>query len=177
MNDYRLGIDPGCTGALVLLAPDGSLMSFLPMPTVKVGKSSRVNGAAVAAFLRKNSSCAHAYLESVHAMPKQGVTSVFTFGHAAGVVEGLLQGIGIPYTLVTPQSWKKRAGLIGSDKDAARSRAIQLWPLWRDLDLKGKGQALADAALIARFGVESEWPTRCSTATANGIAPANKQDA
>ena len=40
------------------------------------------------------------------------------------------------------------------DKDAARTRAIQLWPAWRDLDLKGKGQALADAALIARFGGE-----------------------
>jgi crossover junction endodeoxyribonuclease RuvC len=51
---------------------------------------------------------------------------MFTFGHAAGVAEGILQGLNIPYTLVTPQAWKKSAGLIGSDKDAARSRAIQL---------------------------------------------------
>jgi crossover junction endodeoxyribonuclease RuvC len=54
--------------------------------------------------------------------------------------------------MVTPQKWKKAAGLIGTDKDAARTRAIQLWPNWRDLDKKGKGQALADAALIARYG-------------------------
>ena len=52
-----------------------------------------------------------------------------------------------PVTLVTPQTWKNRADLIGKDKDAARTRAIQIWPAWRALDLKGKGQALADAAL------------------------------
>jgi crossover junction endodeoxyribonuclease RuvC len=153
-----IGIDPGCSGALVVLAPSGERVDCLLMPTFKNGKSSRVNGAAVAAFLKKHSQYdragTHAYLESVHAMPKQGVSSVFTFGHAAGVVEGILQGLGIAYTLVPPQQWKKRAGLIGTDKDAARSRAIQLWPTWRDLDLKGKGQALADAALIARFGAE-----------------------
>jgi crossover junction endodeoxyribonuclease RuvC len=151
-GDMLIGIDPGCSGAVVVLDGERVLASDL-MPTFKNGKSSRVNGAALASFLRQFIG-AHAYLEAVHAMPKQGVTSVFTFGHAAGVVEGLLQGIGIPYTLVPPQTWKKRAGLIGQDKDAARSRAIQLWPEWRALDLKGKGQALADAALIARYGAE-----------------------
>jgi len=155
-----IGIDPGCSGALVILTPTGTLLESLLMPTLKVGKSSRVNGAALGAFLKKHTQYdrtgTHAYLEAVHAMPKQGVTSVFTFGHAAGVVEGLLQGLGIAYTLVTPQSWKKRAGLIGMDKDAARSRAIQLWPEWRELDAKTKGQALADAALIARFGQQLE---------------------
>jgi crossover junction endodeoxyribonuclease RuvC len=147
----RIGIDPGCFGAIVVLYPDGGVHAHALMPTFKNGKSSRVNGAALASFLREHGG-AHAFLESVHAMPKQGVSSVFTFGHAAGVAEGILQGLGIPYTLVPPQTWKKRAGLIGTDKDAARSRAIQLWPNWRELDLKGKGQALADAALIARFG-------------------------
>lgn len=153
-DQFRLGVDPGCTGALVLLSPDGSVWGQLRMPTLKVGKSTRVNGAALAEWMRSLVPC-HAYLEAVHAMPKQGVTSVFTFGHAAGVVEGLLQGVGIPYTLVTPQGWKKRAGLIGQDKDAARSRAIQLWPQWRVLDAKVAGQAFADAALIAKFGSEA----------------------
>jgi crossover junction endodeoxyribonuclease RuvC len=152
----NIGIDPGCSGAVVVLSSDGSLMASLLMPTVKNGKSTRVNGAALAAFLREyKHPVSHAYFENVHAMPKQGVTSVFTFGHAAGVAEGILQGLGIPYTHITPQGWKKRAGLIGTDKDAARSRAIQLWPHWRDLDAKGKGQAYADAALIARYGREA----------------------
>jgi crossover junction endodeoxyribonuclease RuvC len=149
------GIDPGCSGAVVCLRPCGEYVAHLNMPTVKVGTKSRVNGAAVAAFIRQHQTeneLDHAYLEQVGAMPGQGVASMFTFGHAAGVVEGLLQGLGIPYMLVTPQGWKKRAGLIGADKDAARSRAIQMYPGLRVLDLKGKGQAVADAILIAKFG-------------------------
>lgn len=147
-----LGIDPGCSGALVLVTEQGGYIDHLAMPTIKVGTKSRVNGAAVAAWIRQYG-IAHAYLEQVGAMPGQGTASMFTFGHAAGVAEGILQGLNIPYTLVTPQAWKKSAGLIGSDKDAARSRAIQLYPELRALDAKAKGQAIADALLIARFGI------------------------
>lgn len=147
-----LGIDPGCSGALVLVTEHGGYIDHLAMPTIKVGTKSRVNGAAVAAWVRQYG-ITHAYLEQVGAMPGQGTASMFTFGHAAGVAEGILQGINIPYTLVTPQAWKKSAGLIGSDKDAARSRAIQLYPELRALDAKAKGQAIADALLIARFGI------------------------
>lgn len=117
-----LGIDPGCSGALVLITEQGGYIDHLAMPTIKVGTKSRVNGAAVAAWVRQYG-ITHAYLEKVGAMPGQGTASMFTFGHAAGVAEGILQGLNIPYTLVTPQAWKKSAGLIGSDKDAARSRA------------------------------------------------------
>jgi crossover junction endodeoxyribonuclease RuvC len=144
-----IGIDPGVSGAIVLLE-DGQPVEWDLMPALKTGKSSRVNGAALAALCAYDG--AHVYVESVHSMPKQGVASSFNFGHSAGVVEGVLQALGKPYSLVTPQAWKKRAGLIGQDKDAARSRAIQLWPWWRSLDAKGAGQAFADAALIALFG-------------------------
>lgn len=147
-----VGIDPGRSGALVLIKSMGGYIDHLNMPTIKVGTKSRVNGAAVAAWLRK-CDVDHAYLEQVGAMPGQGTASMFTFGHAAGVVEGVLQGLSIPYTLVTPQAWKKSAGLIGSDKDASRSRAIQLFPELRALDAKAKGQAIADALLIARHGI------------------------
>lgn len=147
-----LGIDPGCSGALVIITEQGVYIDHLAMPTIKVGTKSRVNGAAVAAWVRQYG-ITHAYLEQVGAMPGQGTASMFTFGHAAGVAEGILQGLNIPYTLVTPQAWKKSAGLIGSDKDAARSRAIQLYPGLRALDAKAKGQAIADALLIARYGI------------------------
>jgi len=153
-----IGIDPGCSGALIIMRDDGDLVDTLLMPTIKVGTKSRVNGAAVAAWLQSHRidhalEPWHAYLEQVGAMPGQGTASMFTFGHAAGLVEGVVTGAGIPLTLVTPQAWKKKAGLIGQDKDAARSRAIQLYPSCRLLDLKGKGQAIADAILIARHGI------------------------
>ena len=150
---YLIGIDPGVSGAIVVLqsATCPEPVEWMRMPTVNQGKSSRVDAAAIARFLA-DFDVGHAYIEQVGSMPGQGVASTFTFGHAAGVVEGVVIGQMIPVTKVAPVTWKKRAGLIGADKDAARSRAIQLWPRWDALGKKGEGQALADAALIARFG-------------------------
>ena len=150
-----IGIDPGATGAIVLLE-NGQPVEWMAMPVMKVGTATRVNGSCLAELLYTYSPSFspvdHVYVEQVHAMPGQGVSSMFNFGHSCGTVMGVLAASAIPHTLVTPQAWKKAAGLIGQDKDAARSRAIQLWPKWRELDKKGKGQALADAALLAIFG-------------------------
>lgn len=148
---YRIGIDPGASGAIVIMDACWMLIEWAAMPTQRIGTATRVNAPALAAMLQ-DFDAAHAYVEQVASRPGQGVASMFSFGHSAGVAMGVLGALQITTTMVTPQSWKKRAGLIGQDKDAARSRAIQLWPDWRALDLKGKGQALADAALIARFG-------------------------
>ena len=150
MANLRIGADPGSSGALVVLR-DGEPISWLNMPLIKIGTNTRVNGAALGDFLAPYKG-APVFLELVHIMPKQGASSAFTFGHSAGVVQGIVQGLGHPLTMVTPQKWKKAAGLIGTEKDRARSTAILLWPKWRELDAKVKGGALADAALIGRFG-------------------------
>lgn len=147
-----LGVDPGISGAWVLLK-NNQPIEWGEMPTMKVGTATRVNATAFARnFSHYNEFTIDAFVEQVHAMPGQGVTAMFTFGHSCGVISGVLGALHIPVTMVTPQAWKKRAGLIGKDKDAARSRAIEIWPHWRDLDKKIKGQALADAALIALYG-------------------------
>ena len=157
MSELHIGIDPGCSGAIVVLDHNFDYVDHMLMPLLKIGKSSRVNGTAVAAFLRKfDLSRASAYIEQVGSMPGQGVASTFTFGHAAGVVEGVVSALGISITKIAPQTWKKRAELIGKDKDAARSRAILLYPELRELDLKAKGQAIADAILIARYTNEQK---------------------
>lgn len=150
MSTKRIGIDPGSSGALVVLE-DAKPVAWLNMPLIKIGTNTRVNAAHIADFLAPHKG-APVFIELVHIMPKQGAGSAFTFGHAAGVVQGLVQGAGHPLTMVTPQKWKKSAGLIGTEKDVARSTAILLWPEWRELDTKVKGGALADAALIARYG-------------------------
>lgn len=150
MSTKRIGIDPGSSGALVVLE-DAKPVAWLNMPLIKIGTNTRVNAAHIADFLAPHKG-APVFIELVHIMPKQGAGSAFTFGHAAGVVQGLVQGAGHPLTMVTPQKWKKSAGLIGTEKDVARSTAILLWPEWRALDAKIKGGALADAALIARYG-------------------------
>lgn len=145
------GIDPGQTGALVVLDSNQPI-EWIEMPTMQVGSATRVNPAAIREFLSGCGLMDHVFVEAVHSMPKQGVASSFSFGHSVGTIMGVLGAMGLPHTLVTPQRWKKAAGLIGTDKDAARARAIQLWPNWTDLHKKGRGQALADAALIARHG-------------------------
>ena len=155
-----IGIDPGVSGCIAILHDDYTYHSHLFMPTVKVGKNSRVNVAAIAGVLEpiKAGFVCRAVIELVNGMPpakggrKIGGASGFTFGHSAGMVEGAIACLGIPYRLTPPAAWKREAGLIGTDKDAARSRAIQLYPELRELDSKAKGQALADAILIARFG-------------------------
>lgn len=145
-----VGVDPGASGCIAVLV-DGEYSGHMHMPTMKVGNNTRVNAAALAAYLRQFQPH-HAYIEMVGPMPGQGTASMFSFGHSAGVAQGVIQGMCIPSTMVTPQSWKKRAGLMGQTKDASRARAIQLWPGLRELDLISKGQALADALLIAKFG-------------------------
>lgn len=144
-----LGIDPGLSGAYVLME-DGEPIEWGTMPVMLEGSNKRVNAASLAAQWR-DAYVDKAMMEQVNAMPGQGVTSMFTFGHAAGTVRGVLGALEIPVTMVTPQAWKKQVGLLNKDKDAARSLAIQKWPTWRALDKKGEGQAYADAALIATY--------------------------
>jgi crossover junction endodeoxyribonuclease RuvC len=145
-----LGIDPGLSGALVLLEK-GIPVEWAVTPTVMEGKSNRVNAVAVARIIHQwqVDIC---YMEAVHAMPGNGSSSMFNFGHATGTIKGVLGALEVPVRMVTPQAWKKHVGLLNKDKDAARSLAIDLWPSWEALDKKGEGQALADAALIARYG-------------------------
>jgi crossover junction endodeoxyribonuclease RuvC len=145
-----IGIDPGASGALVALE-DGMPIEWMRMPTIKVNKTTRVNGAAVARWIRSVGP-EHTYVEQVNAMPGQGVVSMFSFGASFGTLIGVLAALEEPYSLVTPQAWKRAAGLIGMDKDASRARASQMWPQWHELDTKSAGQAYADAALIARYG-------------------------
>lgn len=156
MSGYIIGVDVGTSGAVVVLrsAQRPFPVNWLRMPTIKAGKATRVDCAALARFLIEYDT-GTVYIESVHSMPAQGVTSSFSFGHACGAVEGVCAALMMPYALITPQRWKKHAGLIGTDKDASRSAAIQRWPAWEALALKGAGQAYADAAFIALCGASA----------------------
>lgn len=100
-----------------------------------------------------------AFVESVHAMPKQGVSSSFKFGRVFGEIQGLLVGLDIPFELVTPQKWQRElhAGIEGSldAKDRSRMAFSRLFPSY---DLKAtprcrtQHMGMLDAALIATYG-------------------------
>lgn len=151
----RIGIDPGVGGAIALLNQQNQFLAVQDMPVMIItGKRQTVNAAALSkiltAWVEGIKEPVICYLEQVSAMPGQGVSSMFSFGVSYGVVQGVLSALNIPFVLVTPQAWKKRAGLIHAEKDKARTTAQQLFPS-ADLSRK-KDTGRADALLIARFG-------------------------
>jgi crossover junction endodeoxyribonuclease RuvC len=148
---YKIGIDPGLSGAVALLDENLNLVSVADIPVMPLRKGkNQVNAAELTTRLRHVPEASTAYLEAVSAMPGQGVSSMFSFGTSYGIVQGVLAALGIPVVLVTPQAWKKRAGLSGKDKDMARTLAIRLYPT-AELSRK-KDIGRADAILIGRFG-------------------------
>lgn len=168
-----LGIDPGQSGAIAILA-DGVPLGFIDMPLIErdVGKGFAVDSKTLAALLRgvmqqHSGACVSAVLEYVNAMPStkgaegeprasMGSSSAFRFGEGYGAVKGVLDTLGIDRQLVFPQRWKAHHGLIGSPKDSARIVAIhRAGNLADQLKLK-KHIGRADALLIALWGWAAE---------------------
>jgi len=147
-----LGVDPGITGAMAAIDHRGELVDFLLMPTKLDGQKKVIDVKVIISWL-SDLPIEQALLERVHARPGQGVTSMFNFGRAYGVAEAILMAREIPFERVTPQQWKAHHSLMLQGKDASREKAQVIWgdPIF---DKKAKGQAVADAALLALFGVE-----------------------
>lgn len=153
-----VGIDPGANGALAFLSDAGNLLAIHDTPTfdVKVGKSKRKRIAvAWLASIVADRMPTTAFVERVGAMPGQGVASCFSFGYAAGALEGVLAALGVTITFVTPQSWKKAMQISGDDKGKSRQRAAQLFPSHAGLFSRVKDDGRAEAALIALHGWRS----------------------
>jgi crossover junction endodeoxyribonuclease RuvC len=154
-----IGIDPGLSGGIAIIGggPMSSELALHPMPavTIKGYRKNRheIDEQAVVSLLTNARPC-HVFLERVHAMPKQGVTSMFTFGAGWGLIRGILAGLGIPYELVSPQEWQK-AMLAGQPKGSEFLVASRLWP---NADFKATPrcknphEGLVDAVLLAEFG-------------------------
>jgi crossover junction endodeoxyribonuclease RuvC len=149
-----LGVDPGATGALAMwdTGVDALIVCDMPGATVRVGKAQRRQVSETwLADIIKHYEPDTAWLERVHALPKQGVTSSFSFGLAYGIVRGVLAALGVPATLVTPQEWK-RSFRLGPDKNEARLIAARLFPANASSFLRIRDDGRAEAALLALFG-------------------------
>jgi crossover junction endodeoxyribonuclease RuvC len=157
MSRSRIGIDPGLTGAVALLEGDRAIRVW-DMPVVSERRGKGVCAALLADILTEardlSSDRPEVVLERVGARPGQGVTSMFSFGRAAGIAEGVVGALGLPLKSVTPDAWKRRARLVGKPKDAARTLAIELFPeIASELSRKRDG-GRADALLLAYYGTE-----------------------
>ena len=127
------------------------------MPTMIEGKKSKrqVNGAQIYNEILKriggSEKQTRVIIEQVSAMPGQGVTSMFNFGQSYGILKGICSAMQLPMFFVRPAKWKRYFNLINSQKDASRTRAIEIFPYFSSQLSKKKDSNKADAILIASF--------------------------
>ena len=155
-----IGIDPGISGSICFFK-DGRILEVIEMPVMTEGKKNKkqVNGAQIYnEFLKrinKKDDEIRVVIEQVSAMPGQGVTSMFNFGQSFGILKGICSAMQLPMFFVRPAKWKKYFNLINSQKDASRTRAIEIFPYFSTQLSKKKDSNKADAILIASFYYET----------------------
>jgi len=156
-----IGIDPGITGSICFFE-DGKIIDLIEMPNMADGKKQKkqVNGAQIynEILLRtKNVEKKNikVVIEHVSAMPGQGVTSMFNFGQSFGVLKGICSAMQLSMHFVRPAKWKKYFNLINAEKDASRTKAIEIFPYISNQLSRKKDGNKADAALIASFFYET----------------------
>ena len=145
-----LGIDPGLSGALAIVEMINGvpvLVDPIDMPSTGTGAKARVDIIAAAEWIAKHapSLC---FLERGQAMPAQGASSGFSYGRAVGAIEAAVALCQIPLTIVEPSVWKRKLHLPGKDKEAARQRALQLFPTQHALLARKRDHNRGEAALI-----------------------------
>jgi crossover junction endodeoxyribonuclease RuvC len=152
-----IGIDPGISGSICFLQ-DGKILDVIEMPTMTEGKKNKkqVNGSQIyneifERIKKIEKQEIRIVIEQVSAMPGQGVTSMFNFGQSFGILKGISSAMQLPMYFVRPAKWKKYFNLINSEKDASRTRAIEIFPYFSSQLSKKKDSNKADAILIASF--------------------------
>lgn len=143
-----IGIDPGFSGALAFY--DGKLQNAVDMPCHGEGTKRGIDCARLAELIREFDPQA-VFLERVHAMPGQGVASMFRFGESFGAVRGVVGALQITIYLITPQKWKKALGL-PKEKEAARRKATEMFPKQAAIFARKMDGGRAEAALLAWYG-------------------------
>ena len=156
-----IGIDPGLSGSICFFE-DGKILDVVEMPTMIEGKKNKkqVNVSQIYNEILKRTSNLDksdikVVIEQVSAMPGQGVTSMFNFGQSYGILKGICSAMQLPVYFVRPAKWKKYFNLINSEKDASRTRAIEIFPYFSSQLSKKKDSNKADAILISSFFYET----------------------
>jgi crossover junction endodeoxyribonuclease RuvC len=156
-----IGIDPGISGSICFFQ-DGKIIDVVEMPTMTEGKKNKkqVNGSQIfneisEKIKKLDKKEIKVVIEQVSAMPGQGVTSMFNFGQSFGILKGICSAMQLPMYFVRPAKWKKYFNLINSEKDASRTRAIEVFPYFSSQLSRKKDSNKADAILIASFYYET----------------------
>ena len=156
-----IGIDPGISGSICFFE-NGKILDVVEMPTMTDGKKNKkqVNGSQIYNEITKrvnqtDKKNVRVVIEQVSAMPGQGVTSMFNFGQSFGLLKGICSAMQLPMYFVRPAKWKKYFNLINSEKDASRTKVIEIFPYFSSNLTKKKDSNKADAILIASYYYET----------------------
>ena len=129
-----IGIDPGISGAICFFHK-GKVLDVIDMPVMNDGKKNKRQLNASQIFnemsevqQKYNNEKICVVIEQVSAMPGQGVTSMFNFGQSFGALKGICAAMQLPMYFVRPAKWKKYFNLIKSEKQASRTKAIEIFP-------------------------------------------------
>lgn len=134
-----IGIDPGKHGGIVAIHRKRVVLS-VAMPTTSDGIWWTLQQLISVDGERR------VYIEDVHAMPGQGVTSMFTFGYGVGLLHMACVASKLSYVLVQPQTWQRVMRCeTGGNKNITKTLAQELFPKIKVT------HALADALLIAEY--------------------------
>ena len=149
------GIDPGVSGAISVLE-NKKIIEVYEMPTMIDGKKNKkqINGSQVVNIIKERLNGDNEIIvvvEHVNAMPGQGVTSMFNFGQSFGVIKGICSALSLPIYFVRPSKWKRHFNLIKTNKDASRTKVIEVYPEISSKLYRKKDSNKADAILIARY--------------------------
>jgi len=152
-----LAIDIGLTGAIARLDADKRLINVEDLPVLPDGPATRrtINGPLLAELVFK-SHAIRAFVETVGPRPGEGVVGAFAFGRSRGIIEGVLAAADVPIVWIAPAQWKRAVGIPPGQngaKDAARSKAIAIWPSEAAHFARVKDHGRAEACLIGVAGL------------------------
>lgn len=152
-----IGIDPGLSGGLAITNKTGTIAVF-PMPVLDIGGKKEINIKSLSNWFKSNAyGCKMVGVEIQHAMPKQGVTSMFKIGKGYGIIIGILNALDIPFTEIRANEWQKemfKGQPKGNTKDLSKKIAQQLYPT---IVFKATSKCtnihdgMTDSALIATY--------------------------
>lgn len=140
-----VGIDPGIEGGIGIIDEDNNAVAY---------KYTSAKLIEITKHFKEHHSDVKFYVEQVHAMPHQGVKSMFTFGSGFGKILGILEALNAEYYLVKPQSWKKGMH-VTADKATSIAKCKELYPttcLKPTTRCRVDHDGLAEAVLIAAYG-------------------------
>lgn len=144
-----IGIDPGKRGGYAII--DEHAAHVFQWDDIKFVDSMKI---VTMMYEGDKPAKAIAAVEKVGAFSGQGVKSMFSFGHSLGFIEGVLSGLGIPYQLIPPVTWKRSFSLIGKDKKASIETCQKLFPelnLMATEKSRVPSDGMAESALLALY--------------------------